>query len=113
MTLPTPSIVAGYNRLQCFNCNNTIWRTEQIGEKYRLCGACANGGDVGSMLVLRGYADAANGANVPMMAALDGLQRLFASDQPLVAWARGAGLAGVNALGPIRRRIARYAMGGA
>ena len=78
-----------------------------------LAAACANGGDVGSMLVLRGYADAANGANVPMMAALDGLQRLFASDQPLVAWARGAGLAGVNALGPIRRRIARYAMGGA
>ena len=45
MTLPTPSIVAGYNRLQCFNCNNTIWRTEQIGVKYRLCGACANGGE--------------------------------------------------------------------
>ncbi|ACO64762.1 predicted protein [Micromonas commoda] len=78
-----------------------------------LAGACANGGDVGSMLVLRKYADEAKAANVPMMAALDGLQRLFASDQPLVAWARGAGLAGVNALGPIRRRIARYAMGGA
>lgn len=78
-----------------------------------LAAACANGGDVGSMLVLRKYADEAKAANVPMMAALDGLQRLFASDQPLVAWARGAGLAGVNALGPIRRRIARYAMGGA
>jgi ubiquinone biosynthesis monooxygenase Coq6 len=48
-----------------------------------------------------------------MMAALDMLQRLFGSEQPLVAWARGAGLAGVNALGPLRRRIARYAMGGA
>jgi 2-polyprenyl-6-methoxyphenol hydroxylase-like FAD-dependent oxidoreductase len=52
-------------------------------------------------------------ANLPMMAALDMLQRLFGSEQPLVAWARGAGLAGVNALGPLRRRIARYAMGGA
>jgi ubiquinone biosynthesis monooxygenase Coq6 len=48
-----------------------------------------------------------------MMAALDGLQKLFASDMPVVAWARGAGLAGVNAIGPVRRRIARYAMGGA
>ena len=78
-----------------------------------LAGACANGGDVGSMLSLGKYADGASAANLPMMAALDGLQKLFASDMPVVAWARGAGLAGVNAIGPVRRRIARYAMGGA
>ena len=78
-----------------------------------LAGACANGGDVGSMLSLGRYADGASAANLPMMAALDGLQKLFASDMPVVAWARGAGLAGVNAIGPVRRRIARYAMGGA
>jgi ubiquinone biosynthesis monooxygenase Coq6 len=77
-----------------------------------LAGACANGGDVGSMLSLGKYADGASAANLPMMAALDGLQKLFASDMPVVAWARGAGLAGVNAIGPVRRRIARYAMGG-
>ena len=65
------------------------------------------------MLSLGKYADGASAANLPMMAARDGLQKLFASDMPVVAWARGAGLAGVNAIGPVRRRIARYAMGGA
>ena len=71
------------------------------------------GGDVGSATALAKYEDDATRANAPMMAALDGLQRLFAAEAPIVAWARGAGLAGVNALGPLRRQIARYAMGGA
>jgi ubiquinone biosynthesis monooxygenase Coq6 len=48
-----------------------------------------------------------------MMATLDGLQKLFAIDSSLGAWARGFGLAGVNAIGPLRREIAKYAMGGA
>jgi ubiquinone biosynthesis monooxygenase Coq6 len=48
-----------------------------------------------------------------MMAALDALQKLFAVDSAGVAWARGFGLAGVNAIGPLRREIAKYAMGGA
>ena len=70
------------------------------------------GGDVGSATALAAYERDATRENAPMMAALDGLQRLFAAEAPIVAWARGAGLAGVNALGPLRRRIARYAMGG-
>ena len=78
-----------------------------------LAAAAATGADVGSATALDGYASGAAAANLPMMAALDGLQKLFATEAPLVAWARGAGLAGVNAIGPIRRQIAKYAMGGA
>jgi ubiquinone biosynthesis monooxygenase Coq6 len=70
------------------------------------------GGDVGSARCLARYQAKARNANVPMMLALDGLQKLFALDSSAAAWARGFGLAGVNALGPLRREIAKYAMGG-
>ena len=73
----------------------------------------ANGGDVGAASCLRLYEKKARAANAPMMAALDALQKLFAVDSAGAAWARGFGLAGINAIGPLRREIARYAMGGA
>ena len=73
----------------------------------------ANGGDVGAASCLRSYEKKARAANAPMMAALDALQKLFAVDSAGAAWARGFGLAGINAIGPLRREIARYAMGGA
>ena len=41
----------------------------------------------------------------------DGLIRLFGIDQPLLAHARGAGLVGLNLAGPLRRTLARRAMG--
>lgn len=72
-----------------------------------------NGGDVGAASCLRSYEKKARAANAPMMAALDALQKLFAVDSAGAAWARGFGLAGINAIGPLRREIARYAMGGA
>ena len=52
-------------------------------------------------------------SNAPMMAALDGLQKLFSADARPVVLARSAGLAAVNATGPVRRKIAWYAMGAA
>ena len=72
-----------------------------------------NGGDVGAAGCLLAYEKKARAANAPMMAALDALQKLFSVDSAGVAWARGFGLAGVNAIGPLRREIAKYAMGGA
>ena len=72
-----------------------------------------NGGDVGAAGGLLAYEKKARAANAPMMAALDALQKLFSVDSAGVAWARGFGLAGVNAIGPLRREIAKYAMGGA
>ncbi|TDO06674.1 MULTISPECIES: 2-octaprenyl-6-methoxyphenyl hydroxylase [Halomonas] len=41
----------------------------------------------------------------------DGLIRLFGLDLPLLGQARGAGLAGLNLVGPLRRGLARRAMG--
>jgi ubiquinone biosynthesis monooxygenase Coq6 len=75
--------------------------------------ARALGQDIGSALALQPYARASVAANAPMMAALDALQKIFAEDAYPVALARSLGLAAVNAAGPIRRKIAWYAMGGA
>ncbi|MDW7748744.1 2-octaprenyl-6-methoxyphenyl hydroxylase [Halomonas sp.] len=41
----------------------------------------------------------------------DGLVRLFGVDMPLLSHARGAGLVGLNLMGPLRRGLARRAMG--
>jgi 2-polyprenyl-6-methoxyphenol hydroxylase-like FAD-dependent oxidoreductase len=53
-----------------------------------LAAAAASGADVGSITALDGYSRSAAAANLPMRAALDGLQKLFAAEAPLVAWAR-------------------------
>ncbi|MGM0521756.1 MAG: 2-octaprenyl-6-methoxyphenyl hydroxylase, partial [Pseudomonadota bacterium] len=41
----------------------------------------------------------------------DGLVRLFGIDLPLLGHARAAGLVGLNLAGPLRRSLARRAMG--
>jgi len=41
----------------------------------------------------------------------DGLVRLFGYSLPLLPHARGAGLIGLNLIGPLRRGLARRAMG--
>ena len=41
----------------------------------------------------------------------DGLIRLFGIDHPLLSHARAAGLVGLNLVGPLRRTLARRAMG--
>ncbi len=41
----------------------------------------------------------------------DGLVRLFGASLPLLPHARGAGLIGLNLVGPLRRGLARRAMG--
>ena len=75
--------------------------------------ARALGQDIGSISALTPYARASVAANVPMMAALDGLQKLFAAEAYPITLARSLGLVAVNAAGPIRRKIAWYAMGAA
>ena len=66
--------------------------------------ARALGQDIGSVNALNPYARASVAANAPMMAALDGLQKLFANDTYPVALARSLGLAAVNATGPFAER---------
>jgi ubiquinone biosynthesis monooxygenase Coq6 len=75
--------------------------------------ARALGQDIGSANALAVYARNSVASNAPMMAALDGLQKLFSADARPVVLARSAGLAAVNATGPVRRKIAWYAMGAA
>ena len=73
--------------------------------------ALRSGGDVGDAQVVQSYAAAAAHANAPMVAALDALQRLFASASPAVAALRSAGLNAVNASPALRRAIVQYATG--
>ena len=50
-------------------------------------------------------------ANVAMMAALNGLQRVFSPQSGPVAVLRGAGLSIINATPPLKQQILKYAMG--
>ncbi|MCH4563151.1 2-octaprenyl-6-methoxyphenyl hydroxylase [Halomonas sp. EGI 63088] len=71
----------------------------------------ARGESVGSMAVLADF-EARRGAdrhNVIRFS--DGLIRLFGIDSPLLSHARAAGLVGLNLVGPLRRTLARRAMG--
>lgn len=47
-----------------------------------------------------------------MMSGLDSLHRLFGAEGRAVAAVRSAGMSALNAAGPVKRRLARHAMGG-
>lgn len=70
------------------------------------------GRDIGDVAMLRSdYEAPRQRANLLMMAALEGLQRLFTAGGGLLGAARAAGLGAVNAAGPLRDQFMRYAMG--
>ncbi|CAN0098179.1 unnamed protein product [Ectocarpus sp. 6 AP-2014] len=71
-----------------------------------------SGTDVGSKTLLGRYEEERKREALVMMGALDVLHRLFGSDARAVAAARSAGLSALNAAGPLKRRLARHAMGG-
>ncbi|CAM9931588.1 unnamed protein product [Ectocarpus sp. 12 AP-2014] len=71
-----------------------------------------SGTDVGSRTLLGRYEEERKTEALVMMGALDVLHRLFGSDTRAVAAARSAGLSALNAAGPLKRRLARHAMGG-
>jgi len=50
-------------------------------------------------------------ANTAMMAALDGLKRVFEPQEGLLSSLRGVGLDALNAAPAVKQRIMRYAMG--
>lgn len=50
-------------------------------------------------------------ANLPMMAVLDGFQRVFGTDFPLLNIARAGGFNAVQYIGPLKKRIISFAMG--
>ncbi|CAM9939624.1 unnamed protein product [Scytosiphon promiscuus] len=71
-----------------------------------------SGTDVGSKTLLGRYEEERKTEALVMMGALDVLHRLFGSDARAVAAVRSAGLSALNAAGPVKRRLARHAMGG-
>ena len=77
----------------------------------QLAAAVGAGQDVGAQLALAEYGRRAVAANLPLMASLDLLQRLFASQLPPLQLARSLGLEMVNQVPALRRAIVRYATG--
>ncbi len=61
------------------------------------------GEDIGSELVLDRYAAWRRFDTATLSAGMDALVRLFSNDNPVLRLLRGAGLAGVNRIGPARR----------
>ena len=69
------------------------------------------GEDPGDRSVLRRYERWRKGDNLAMLAAMDGIKRLFSNDLQSLARIRGFGLSLVNALPPARKAFVRRAMG--
>ncbi len=70
------------------------------------------GADPGAPALLARYQRARRTDNLAMLAATDGLDRLFSNDNPLLRLARGMGIAAVNRTPPLKRLFMRQAMGG-
>jgi 2-octaprenylphenol hydroxylase len=73
--------------------------------------ASARGRDPGGLDVLRRYERARKGANLGMLAVMDGFKRLFGSQQPVLRLARNFGLDVVDGAAPLKQLIIRHAMG--
>lgn len=65
----------------------------------------------GDLPSLRRYERARKGANQLMLRFIDGISVLFASDSATVARVRGSGMRLFNQSGPLRRQVARVALG--
>lgn len=71
----------------------------------------ARGEPAGSAATLGDFETRRSGDRHDVIRFSDGLIRLFGLDSPLLSHARAAGLVGLNLLGPLRRTLARRAMG--
>lgn len=73
--------------------------------------ALARGLEPGSLHVLGRYERRRMPHNLAMMAAMEGFERLFQADPPLLRWLRNAGLKGVQALPEAKAIFVRQALG--
>ena len=78
---------------------------EALGE------ARATGRDFASRRTLRRYERSRKGANMGMLAAMDGFKKLFSNDNPPLTLGRNIGLSLTNAAGPAKHLITRRALG--
>jgi len=67
--------------------------------------------DIGAHKVLRRYERWRKGANLTMIATMDGFKRLFGSTKPAIKWIRNLGLGLTNSTAPVKNLIMRQAMG--
>ncbi len=73
--------------------------------------ALAAGQDPGAPALLARYQARRRPDNLLMLAATDGLERLFSNDNPLLRLARDVGIGAVDRLPPLKRLFIRRAMG--
>lgn len=69
------------------------------------------GADIGLLANLRGVERWRKSEAARMLAAMEGLKRLFGGSNPLKKLVRGVGLRAVDGLGPLKQRVIRAAMG--
>jgi 2-octaprenylphenol hydroxylase len=69
------------------------------------------GADPGDAAPLRRYERWRKAENLPAMALMDGLKRLFSNDDPVLSWVRRSGLALADRSGPLKRSLIEHAMG--
>ena len=74
-------------------------------------GAVRAGGDPGEAALLARYQAARRPDNLLMLAATDGLDRLFSSDSQVLRTARDLGIAAVQRMAPLKRLFMRQAIG--
>ncbi len=84
---------------------------DSIALAEKLIDAHRNNEDLGAACVLASYQRARRGANLTMLAATDGLDRLFSSDNRLLRAARDVGIGAVDRLPRLKRAFMRQAMG--
>ncbi|WP_348686405.1 FAD-dependent 2-octaprenylphenol hydroxylase [Aeromonas bestiarum] len=78
---------------------------EQIVQTHRA------GGDIGLLANLRSYERWRKSEAARMLAAMEGLKRLFSGANPLKKLVRGVGLCAFDALAPLKQGVIRAAMG--
>ena len=78
---------------------------EQIVHTHRV------GGDIGLLANLRSYERWRKSEAARMLAAMEGLKRLFSGANPLKKLVRGVGLCAFDALAPLKQGVIRAAMG--
>ena len=76
-----------------------------------IAGAIRAGQDPGDTALLQGYAKQRWPDIAAMLAATDGLNRLFLSTLPPIALGRRLGIAAVDRIPPLKRQFQRHAMG--
>jgi 2-octaprenyl-6-methoxyphenol hydroxylase len=76
-----------------------------------LIAAFARGDDLGAAPLLTRYERARRVDTLSMLAATDGLDRLFSTNNPAVRLARGLGIAAVHRMPALKRAFMRQAMG--